>query len=175
MSFYKGLVGSLALSTAAAAAAAVVGQNGTNAVTAPTAHVKNGTYFGTYNPTYGTDYFLGMPFAQPPVGNLRFRVPQSLNSSWSESRNATQYGYECIGYGLDTESQGNYVSEDCLTLNVVRSRGSGDKLPVVVSIRVQGTAKEVLRYATRFGFMEAVGSRAALRIIVSADLPMSRH
>jgi triacylglycerol lipase len=48
-------------------------------------------------------------------------------------RNATEYGPECIGYGLDTESQGNYVSEDCLTINVVRSRGSGEGLPVVVN------------------------------------------
>lgn len=79
------------------------------------ATVKNGTYVGTYNPTYGTDYFLGMPYAQPPVGQLRFRVPQSLNSSWTGTKNATQYSPECIGYGLDTESQGNDVSEVAYT------------------------------------------------------------
>jgi len=39
---------------------------------------------------------------------------------------------------LDTESQGNYVSEDCLTINVVRSHGSGDNLPVVVWIHGGG-------------------------------------
>jgi carboxylesterase type B len=100
----------------------------------PVATTKNGTYVGRYEPTWDTDYFLGMPYAQPPVGPLRFHVPMPLTTSWSGQRNATQYGYECFGYGLDTESQGNYVSEDCLTLNVVRSRGSGDNLPVLVSI-----------------------------------------
>lgn len=108
--------------------------------TAPTVSVKNGSYYGVYNPTYNTEHFLGMPFAQPPVGDLRFRVPQPLNTSWSDSKNATEYGYECIGYGRDTWSQGNYVSEDCLTLNVVRSRGShkSGKLPVLVWIHGGG-------------------------------------
>ncbi|KAK3115737.1 hypothetical protein LTR53_004608, partial [Teratosphaeriaceae sp. CCFEE 6253] len=102
-----------------------------NAATPPIVSTKNGSYIGHYEPAYGTDHFLGMPYAQPPVGPLRFHTPVPLNSAWSGSRNATEYGPECIGYGLDTESQGNYVSEDCLTLNVVRSRGSSDSLPVV--------------------------------------------
>lgn len=42
--------------------------NRQNEVSAPVATVKNGTYQGRYEPAYGTDYFLGMPFAQPPVG-----------------------------------------------------------------------------------------------------------
>lgn len=104
-----------------------------NSANAPVATVKNGTYTGRYAAHWNTDYFLGMPYAQPPTGPLRFHVPVSLNTSWSGARNATEYGPECIGYGLDTESQGNYVSEDCLTINVVRSRGSGEGLPVVVS------------------------------------------
>lgn len=103
-----------------------------NGANAPVATVKNGTYVGRYAAHWNTDYFLGVPYAQPPTGSLRFHVPVSLNSSWTGQRNATEYGPECIGYGLDTESQGNYVSEDCLTINVVRSRGSGEGLPVVV-------------------------------------------
>lgn len=104
-----------------------------NAPTVPTANVRNGTITGRYMPAYDEDYFLGIPFAQPPVGPLRFHTPIPLNESWSGSRNATEYGPQCIGYGMDTWSQGNYVSEDCLTLNVVRSTGSGSGLPVVVS------------------------------------------
>lgn len=106
---------------------------------APVATVRNGTYVGRYEPAYGTDYFLGMPYAQPPVNDLRFRAPAALNSSWSGTRNATEYGYQCIGYGKDTWSQGNYVSEDCLTLNVVTSRGAGQGLPVVVWIHGGGS------------------------------------
>lgn len=42
--------------------------NAQNGSEAPTVTVKNGTYEGRYEPTYGTDYFLGMSYAQPPVG-----------------------------------------------------------------------------------------------------------
>ncbi len=104
----------------------------TSSIPAPTAQTRNGTYVGRYAETWNTDYFLGMPYAQPPVGPLRFHTPVPLETSWSGTRNATEYGYECFGYGLDTESQGNYVSEDCLTLNVIRSRESGEGLPVLV-------------------------------------------
>ncbi|KAK5727735.1 hypothetical protein LTR17_012497 [Elasticomyces elasticus] len=104
----------------------------------PTAVTKNGTYVGRYEPAYDTNYFLGMPYAQPPVGPLRFHTPVSLNSSWSGTRNATEYGPECFGYGLDTVSQGNYVSEDCLTINVVRPKHRGDKLPVLVWVHGGG-------------------------------------
>jgi len=102
--------------------------------TAPSAVTCNGTLVGRYEPAYDTDYFLGIPYAQPPVGDLRFRTPRSLNESWTDTRNATEYSPQCIGYGMDTWSQGNYVSEDCLTLNVVRTAGAseGDKLPVLV-------------------------------------------
>lgn len=47
--------------------------------------------------------------------------------------NATEYSPEYIAYGLDTASHGNCVSEDCLTINIIRSRGSGEDLPILVS------------------------------------------
>ncbi|GAB7334529.1 hypothetical protein MBLNU13_g06516t2 [Cladosporium sp. NU13] len=56
----------------------------------------------------------------------------TYNESWSGTRNATEYSPQCIGYGMDTWSQGNYVFEDCLTLNVVRTADDCDKLPVLV-------------------------------------------
>lgn len=39
-----------------------------NGSSAPVVTIRNGTYEGRYEPAYGTDYFLGMPYAQPPVG-----------------------------------------------------------------------------------------------------------
>ncbi|KLU81104.1 lipase 2 [Magnaporthiopsis poae ATCC 64411] len=132
MSRLAAVVGSLLL--AATASAANVRRDNSP----PTVQLANGSYYGLHSQTYKQDMFLGMPFAQPPVGDLRFRQAQSLNSTWQGSRNATEYGYECIGYGSDQWAQtgANYVSEDCLTLNVVRpdSVRPGDKLPVAVWI-----------------------------------------
>jgi len=71
---------------------------------APTVTVKNGSYTGVHNPTYNEDFFLGIPYAQPPVGDLRLQLPQSLNESWSEPREATEYYPECVGYGVSDRS-----------------------------------------------------------------------
>ncbi|KAH6670497.1 carotenoid ester lipase-like protein precursor [Halenospora varia] len=101
---------------------------------APTVKVLNGSYYGVHSSEYNQDFFLGMPFAQPPVGDLRFRQAQSLNSTWTDTRNATEYSPECIGYGSDQWVLGNRISEDCLTVNVVRPSGAGSNLPVGVWI-----------------------------------------
>ena len=107
--------------------------------TPPNATTLNGTYIGTYSEEYDQDFFLGVPFAQPPLGELRFAVPQSLNTSFDGTRDATSYSSACIGYGVSgmtarrdcidrnadiggmQSPEWNYdLSEDCLYLNVVR-------------------------------------------------------
>jgi len=60
----------------------------------PTAKVKNGTYVGVHSKEYDQDFFLGVPYAQPPVGSLRFRNPVGLNSTWKSTKEATQYSPE---------------------------------------------------------------------------------
>lgn len=70
----------------------------------PRVNVKNGTYVGVSNINYNQDFFLGMPYAQQPVGNLRFTVPQSLNESWYGERDAKAYSDICVGYGVSHTS-----------------------------------------------------------------------
>lgn len=83
--------------------------------TSPIAKTLNGTYQGAYLPNWKQDVFLGMPYAQPPVGQLRWRWPQSIDSSFEDVRDASKYGYSCPQYGSNFT-----LSEDCLTINVVR-------------------------------------------------------
>lgn len=66
----------------------------------PTVKLINGTYQGSYSGVYEQDYFLGIPYAQPPIGALRFRNPQPLNATWKGIRNATEYSDICYGFGV---------------------------------------------------------------------------
>jgi triacylglycerol lipase len=74
-----------------------------SAVTGPTALVRNGTYVGVKNDHYQQDFFLGMPYAQQPVDDLRFTVPQTLNESWDGVRDAKAYSDICVGYGVSDD------------------------------------------------------------------------
>jgi carboxylesterase type B len=94
----------------------------------PTAKTLNGTYEGIFLPEWDQDAFLGIPYAQPPVGDLRFRWPQSINTSFEGVGHASQYGASCMQYGTDFN-----LSEDCLSINIIRPAGVPAKpLPVIV-------------------------------------------
>ncbi|KAK7749291.1 hypothetical protein SLS62_008260 [Diatrype stigma] len=85
----------LSFHVAEAFAAGSLGSNST----IPRVKTINGTYEGAYLPDWDQDVFLGIPYAQPPTGDLRFRWPQSINTSFEGVRNATQYGW-IYGGGL---------------------------------------------------------------------------
>jgi hypothetical protein len=82
----------------------------------PIVKTTNGSISGKFLPTYEQDAFLGIPFAAPPVGPLRFRAPQPLNTSWTDVRPAKTYGPGCAQWSSNTN-----VKEDCLTLNGMHS------------------------------------------------------
>lgn len=65
----------------------------------PRATLKNGTYEGLYLDSLDQDLFLGVPYAQPPIGDLRLRNPVSLNTTF-HTKKAVKYGLSCIGYGV---------------------------------------------------------------------------
>jgi para-nitrobenzyl esterase len=71
--------------------------------------------------------FRGIPYAAPPVGDLRWRAPQPVKH-WQSVRAADKFGPECMQ--TDNVSK----AEDCLTLNVWRPAGRTDPLPVMVWI-----------------------------------------
>ena len=79
--------------------------------------------------------FRGIPYAQPPVGNLRWRAPQDL-APWTGVRQATTFGAACWqSYSDDAFvwSRGEFPrSEDCLHLNIWQPKKADATAPVMV-------------------------------------------
>lgn len=102
-------------------------------MTAPI-QIANGTLSGTFDESTGIHSFKGIPFAAPPVGELRWQAPQPAQP-WSGTRDATQFGPRAMQLPIfgDMNFRSNGVSEDCLYLNVWTPDPSADaKLPVLV-------------------------------------------
>lgn len=88
------------------------------------------------------DAWLGIPYAQPPVGALRFRLPRPAES-WTHILNATQPPNSCVQIidtmfgdfpGATMWNPNTKITEDCLFLNVVVPRPRPKKSAVMVWI-----------------------------------------
>jgi carboxylesterase type B len=98
----------------------------------------------------GVETFNGIPYAQPPVGQLRLKPPQALKSAVGEvdgtasPRGCPQFFFSTADNNFPTNVLGTLLNtplfqavtnsgEDCLTINVQRPSGtkSTDKLPVL--------------------------------------------
>ncbi|KAH7700452.1 CRE-GES-1 protein, partial [Aphelenchoides avenae] len=80
--------------------------------------------------------FLGVPFAEPPVGNLRFEKPVSPKK-WLGIRNATTFADVCFPHSRPAANGPLTYSEDCLYLNVFAPRETNEVpngFPVMVMI-----------------------------------------
>ncbi|KAI0080396.1 alpha/beta-hydrolase [Panus rudis PR-1116 ss-1] len=90
--------------------------------------------------------YLGLPYAEPPVGDRRFRAPLPLNTARVHDQtggkvvDATSYPEPCIQGTTGAGDAGGAGSEDCLKVNVYAPAGAkkGDKLPVLVYIHGGG-------------------------------------
>ena len=107
--------------------------------------VEGGQITGTPTPqwTPGVRAFRGIPYAAPPVGNLRWRPPQPV-VPWSGVKAADHFSPACMQRPTSTEGNGwreglAVISEDCLYRNVwTPAQSANAKLPVMIFIHGGG-------------------------------------
>ncbi len=116
-------------------------------------HVAQGDLTGVYNADHSVKVYAGIPYAKPPVGELRFKEPQAPDS-WNSVRTCDAFGpmamqprsntlYDSLSHILgwhdyQVKLGDEYIepmSEDCLYLNVFAPEDVGDEpLPVIFYI-----------------------------------------
>ncbi len=116
-------------------------------------HVAQGDLTGVYNADHSVKVYAGIPYAKPPVGELRFKEPQAPDS-WDSVRTCDAFGpmamqprsntlYDSLSHILgwhdyQVKLGDEYLepmSEDCLYLNVFAPEDTGDEpLPVIFYI-----------------------------------------
>ena len=142
---------SLYLAFAAAAAGPALGADESR----PQVHVRAGILQGVTDAGSGVSSYKGIPYARPPMGDLRWRAPVPA-PAWEGVRDASAFGAACLQ--PPPQPGGLYfdgtvtLSEDCLTLNVWSPKGARH-LPVMVWIHggalVGGSSSEPMYDGTR--------------------------
>jgi para-nitrobenzyl esterase len=96
--------------------------------------IENGIIEGLYDTRSGLQEYFGVPFAKPPVGDLRWKAPQPLEN-WKGVLPTKAFGprpVQAIVFG-DMNSRSAGMSEDCLYLNVwTPAKRNTTGLPVLV-------------------------------------------
>jgi para-nitrobenzyl esterase len=95
--------------------------------------IASGAIEGTITSAPNVRAFLGIPFAAPPVGKLRWQAPQSVQP-WQGVRKADAFGLRCMQLRVysDMVFRDKGPSEDCLNLNVwTPAKSASERLPVM--------------------------------------------
>ena len=103
----------------------------------PTIQIQDGRLQGVVE--YNMNAFKNIPYAAPPMGDLRWRPTQPA-IAWSGTRDASRFGDACPQPYVKNLSTGLALpgSEDCLKLNVFTPTKSSQNLPVMVWIHGGG-------------------------------------
>jgi para-nitrobenzyl esterase len=115
-------------------AAALTG--GASDAAAEARRVEGGMIANVQPDSAGVRSFKGIPFAAPPIRELRWRAPQAV-MPWEGERSADQFGPKCMQTGQPNEVDpvNPLMGEDCLYLNVwTPAKSFDDRLPVMVWI-----------------------------------------
>ena len=139
-----------------------------NAADAPVVDIDTGSLRGeVLDDASGLTVYRGIPFAAPPVGELRWKGPEPA-AKWSGVRDATGFGAICPQAPTLAMMTGESLpesSEDCLFLNVWTAAGEGDgPQPVMVWIHGGGLS---LGWSNQVGYD---GSAFAARGVVLVSI-----
>jgi para-nitrobenzyl esterase len=96
--------------------------------------IENGLIEGLYDTKTGLQMYLGIPFAKPPIGELRWKAPQPAEN-WQGVRETKAFGPRAVQAPVfgDMSFRSDGMSEDCLYLNVwTPARRNTTGLPVLV-------------------------------------------
>ncbi|MBC2604790.1 carboxylesterase family protein [Pelagicoccus albus] len=105
-----------------------------NDSSAPRATTPLGILEGLHDSESNLDLYLGVPFAQPPVGALRWKAPQPMQK-WDDIREAKKFGPRPVQAPVfgDMSFRSEIMSEDCLYLNIwAPSEASEELYPVLL-------------------------------------------
>ncbi|VDN23398.1 unnamed protein product, partial [Cylicostephanus goldi] len=118
------------------------------------------------------EVFLNIPFALPPIGELRFERPQPPKP-WADVRNGTIFGAACIQIVPEAAfTRSLEISEDCLSLNIIRPKTKGSRNFLPILFYVHGSAYEMFSAVEcgYKGFAEMFADREVIVVTIQHRL-----